>query len=630
MLQRSVGRILALLGGLGLAGCDGGAVAPVVELAPQALTLGTFAVKPVADTLTSAVAGVGDTTALWKNVDDGTAYTSSDNDTTYVRSTSDTAAHGVRFSGGKAGTVSQVVVHYRARVANATGTIEVELRDGNEAVGTGPQHLLTTSWANFTETFSGLAVVDLARLSTSFTLRRRSGTGDVRYTMVWIEATLHPISHTVAALLYTDIDTCVVGDPCSGAECTGLWDDQQTLIEGFQRSNFRSVSPDDPLCTTAAKHKRVRLTMPPDQVLERRHQLDVYRANVFRWSNGELNLRIDVQEIGTTKMGLADWGGGLWIGPGEIEAKGRRAVSRFTDFTIVSQGVRDATLGLHHGLGGCGGTIGADGGVGGAGHSWIPYTGNAYWFECSEESVYTHEWLHQTHWALNNLSNFTDLYHESFPACGMGNSDPTRWFPDTHSCNADPDAPYCGMAECGSNDVVNSHVLGEHWKAGRILTANHCRNGVLDYGETAIDVGPECPAVVNRTPTASRVTASGDDGNGPGNAVDNNLGTRWSASGANVWLRFDLGTTRRVTHVGLAVYQGDTRRNDFDLQVSSDGTTWTTVWTGLSSGTTTAQEVLDFPDVDARYVRYLGRGNYSANGTFAAWSSVTEVDIFAQ
>jgi hypothetical protein len=119
------------------------------------------------------------------------------------------------------------------------------------------------------------------------------------------------------------------------------------------------------------------------------------------------------------------------------------------------------------------------------------------------------------------------------------------------------------------------------------------------------------------------VSASTSDTNVPANATDNNLATRWSGNGDGAWLQLDLGSVRTIGHVNVGVYQGNTRRNRFDLQVSSNASTWTTIFSGESSGTTTAEETFDFIDVSARYVRYLGHG--SSVGTF---NSVTEVSVF--
>jgi hypothetical protein len=123
--------------------------------------------------------------------------------------------------------------------------------------------------------------------------------------------------------------------------------------------------------------------------------------------------------------------------------------------------------------------------------------------------------------------------------------------------------------------------------------------------------------------TPAAITASTDDGHVPANTVDNDLTTRWSANGDGQWIRFDLGSARTVAYVKVAVYSGNTRQNRFDLQLSGDGASWTTVWTGSSSGTTTAEQLYDFTDASARYVRYLGHGN-----TVNAWNSLGEVSVF--
>jgi F5/8 type C domain len=132
------------------------------------------------------------------------------------------------------------------------------------------------------------------------------------------------------------------------------------------------------------------------------------------------------------------------------------------------------------------------------------------------------------------------------------------------------------------------------------------------------------PPYTEVTPGPDGVTASAHDGNVPGNVVDKSLGTRWSAKGSGQWLTLDMGSTRRVAYVNVAVYRGNTRSNRFELQVSADAFTWETVWSGESSGTTAALETYDFPDVAARYVRYLGYGS-SVN----KWNRMTEIEIFA-
>lgn len=121
------------------------------------------------------------------------------------------------------------------------------------------------------------------------------------------------------------------------------------------------------------------------------------------------------------------------------------------------------------------------------------------------------------------------------------------------------------------------------------------------------------------------VSASGDDGNVPTNTLDGDLGTRWSAEGDGVWIRYDLGSSKTVGAVSLAWHRGDTRRATFDVQVSADGSSWRTVLSRrVSSGTTLQPEMYDFADTTGRYVRVVGYGN-----TYNNWTSITETAVLA-
>jgi subtilisin family serine protease len=119
------------------------------------------------------------------------------------------------------------------------------------------------------------------------------------------------------------------------------------------------------------------------------------------------------------------------------------------------------------------------------------------------------------------------------------------------------------------------------------------------------------------------VADSGNDGNGPANAIDNNLATRWSSLGNGQWIRFDLGAARAIGTIGLAFYQGNTRTATFDLQLSNDGASWTTVRANVVSSGGTLNEQRFTLTGTARFVRYLGHGN-SVN----LWNSLTEVKVY--
>ncbi|WP_083752476.1 chondroitinase-B domain-containing protein [Saccharothrix sp. ALI-22-I] len=119
------------------------------------------------------------------------------------------------------------------------------------------------------------------------------------------------------------------------------------------------------------------------------------------------------------------------------------------------------------------------------------------------------------------------------------------------------------------------------------------------------------------------VVASDDDGNVAANTLDGNLGTRWSAEGDGVWIRYDLGSSKTVGSVSVAWHQGNTRRQTFDVQLSDDGSSWRTVIARkVSSGGTVQPEAYDFSDSSARYVRVVGYGN-----TYNDWTSIAEATV---
>ncbi|MET0404743.1 MAG: discoidin domain-containing protein, partial [Cystobacter sp.] len=91
--------------------------------------------------------------------------------------------------------------------------------------------------------------------------------------------------------------------------------------------------------------------------------------------------------------------------------------------------------------------------------------------------------------------------------------------------------------------------------------------------------------------TTRGTTASGDDGDGSvaANTQDDNPGTRWSALGKGSWLTLDLGTSQTLNATAIAWHQGATRQNQFTLDTSTDGTTFTPAHTGTSTLTAAAQ-----------------------------------------
>ena len=143
-------------------------------------------------------------------------------------------------------------------------------------------------------------------------------------------------------------------------------------------------------------------------------------------------------------------------------------------------------------------------------------------------------------------------------------------------------------------------------------------------GNTAQDsltVNYTATVTVSGLPVVS-VTSSSNDGNIAANTIDNNLSTRWSASGSGQWIQYDLGSFYTISSASIAFYRGDTRTSEFEIFVSDDAGSWNSVFRGNSSGATLQQESFSISNATGRFVRIVGYGN-SSN----AWNSITEVDI---
>lgn len=123
----------------------------------------------------------------------------------------------------------------------------------------------------------------------------------------------------------------------------------------------------------------------------------------------------------------------------------------------------------------------------------------------------------------------------------------------------------------------------------------------------------------------ANVTASTSDSNVPARAVDGSLSTRWSGEGDGAWIRFDLGSGKTVALVKIAFYDATNRTFTFDIQISENGTTWTTLQTGLQNAKNNNLQTFDVTDTTAGYVRLVGHGN-----TKNAWNSYTEVEVWGR
>ncbi len=112
---------------------------------------------------------------------------------------------------------------------------------------------------------------------------------------------------------------------------------------------------------------------------------------------------------------------------------------------------------------------------------------------------------------------------------------------------------------------------------------------------------------LNKTATSS----SNESANyPPSNAVDGNTSTRWSSSFSDPqWLQVDLGATKTISKVILRWQTA--YGQSYQIQVSNDATTWTTIYsTTTGSGGTETLSVTG----SGRYIRMYGTQRGTAYG----------------
>jgi len=118
----------------------------------------------------------------------------------------------------------------------------------------------------------------------------------------------------------------------------------------------------------------------------------------------------------------------------------------------------------------------------------------------------------------------------------------------------------------------------------------------------------------SHTPEAENIAA---------NTTDGDAQTKWAAE-KDASIIWDLGESQNLGFINLSFLNGSKRKQYFELQISSDGTAWESVYDGSSSGETEGSEAYDLKNSNARYVKFINKGNSGGS----AWVSLTECAIY--
>ena len=121
------------------------------------------------------------------------------------------------------------------------------------------------------------------------------------------------------------------------------------------------------------------------------------------------------------------------------------------------------------------------------------------------------------------------------------------------------------------------------------------------------------------------VTVSSTDGPYPAaNAVDGNLNTRWSSAYSDPqWIYVDLGGIYNIT--GVTLVWEDASAKAYQLQVSTNASTWTTIYSE-TNGVGGTENITGLTG-SGRYVRMYGTQRNSVNGVYYGYS-IWEFEVF--
>lgn len=281
-------------------------------------------------------------------------------------------------------------------------------------------------------------------------------------------------------------ESCAIGDACTAdtSRCFTL-SDSNGVVQAFNPGGIDFVPPGDPRITAAPQSGCFRLVVSPTLRTTIAQAFNQLREDVLTLSERRIDLDIRLHDLDTVAAGFKRWenGTGIFLQPTAIEAAGLPLVGADMDFAFAMTG--DPEPGTYTPtIQPCGGTNWEmQGGFGGSAYTWLSSS-------CATESQIRYALLAQAFFGMRDVAGLGESFRRNYPACGRATAEPSTWFPSPSDCGTDPDAPTCGETGCTDDPAFIGHLLTAHWPPHFI--GNHCANGVMDFGETDIDVGGVC------------------------------------------------------------------------------------------------------------------------------------------
>lgn len=179
------------------------------------------------------------------------------------------------------------------------------------------------------------------------------------------------------------------------------------------------------------------------------------------------------------------------------------------------------------------------------------------------------------------------------------------------------------------NKTDGSKPTNLTWLGNKVWDDNHSNNSSTPTPTPTATPTPTVSPTPTPPPTSTNIalnkpaTASSTySSNNASNAVDGNTSTYWRANSAPAqWLKVDLGSSKTMTGYELKIYHTD-RYYQFTIDVSNDGTNWTTV-VDKRSNTSLTQNFSGSFSATGRYVRV-----YIHSVQNSPWPGIYEFKVF--
>ncbi|MBR3934735.1 MAG: discoidin domain-containing protein [Clostridia bacterium] len=121
-------------------------------------------------------------------------------------------------------------------------------------------------------------------------------------------------------------------------------------------------------------------------------------------------------------------------------------------------------------------------------------------------------------------------------------------------------------------------------------------------------------ATASATPEAENVAA---------NTIDADMGTKWAGK-LDHEIVFDLGEEKELGFIVFSFMSGSSRKQNFILELSNDGTNYIKVFEGSSSGKKDSNEAFDLEGRTARYIKFINKGNSAGS----EWVSLCDAKVY--